>query len=95
MTAEAGGVSGGHRSGVDGVTAGTGVEWVATGVGLGKVTAAKTLTGGTGRLTRPGSGRLLAGPTRPKRGSGAPDVQSEFFSLLNRWKPAVAEPPKL
>ena len=95
MTAEAGGVSGGHRSGrrcgghwsgVDGVAAGTGVEWVAAGVGLGKVTAAKTLTGGTGRLTRPGSGRLLVGPTRPKRGSGAPDVQTEFFSLLNRWK---------
>ena len=35
-----------------------------------------------------GSGRLLAGPTRPKRGSGAPDVQAENFSLLNRWKPA-------
>jgi len=40
----------------------------------------------TSRLTRPGSGRLLTGPTRPKRGSGAPDVQTEFFSLLNRWK---------
>ena len=38
----------------------------------------------TSRLTRPGSGRLLAGPIRPKRGSGAPDVQTEFFSLLNR-----------
>ena len=75
-------------TGVDGVAAGTGVEWVAAGVGLGKVMAAKTLTGGTGRLTRPGSGRLLAGPTRPKRGSGALDVQTEFFSLLNRWKPA-------
>ena len=88
MTAEAGGVSGGHRSGVDGVTVGNRVEWVAMGVGLGKVTAAKTLTRGTGRLTRPGSDRLLAGPTRPKRGSGAPDVQTEIFSLLNRWKPA-------
>ena len=93
MTAEAGGVSGGHqsgrrrgghRSGVDGVAAGTGVEWVAAGVGLGKVTAAKTLTGGMGRLTRPDSGRLLAGPTRPKCGSGAPDVQTDLFSLLNR-----------
>ena len=42
----------------------------------------------TSRLTRPGSGRLLAGPIRPKRGSGAPDVQTEFFSLLNRWNPA-------
>ena len=97
MMAEAGGVSGGHRSGrrrgghrsgVDGVAAGTVVEWVATGVGLGKVTAAKTLTRGTGQLTRPGSSRLLAGPTRPKHGSGALDVQTKFFSLLNRWKPA-------
>ena len=34
----------------------------------------------TSWLTRPSSGRLLAGPTRPKRGSGAPDVQTEFFS---------------
>ena len=42
----------------------------------------------TSRLTRPGSGRLLADPTRPKRGSGAPDVQTDFFSLLNRWEPA-------
>ena len=86
MTVEAGGVSGGHWSGVDGVAAGIGVEWVAAGVGLGKVTAAKTLTRGTGRLTRPGSGRLLAGPTRPKHGLGAPDVQIKIFSLLNRWK---------
>ena len=67
-------------TGVDDVAAGTGVEWVAAGVGLEKVTAAKTLTGRTGRLTIPGSGWLLAGPTRPKRGSGAPDVQTEFLS---------------
>ena len=45
MTVEARGVSDGHQSGVDGVAAGTGVEWVVAGVGLGKVTAAKTLTG--------------------------------------------------
>ena len=78
-------------TGVDGVAAGTGVEWVAAGVGLGKVTAAKTLIGGTGRLTRPGSGRLLAGPTRPKRGSGAPDVQTDFsLSSTGGKRPAVS-----